>query len=71
MIESGVRLTSALLTGPRPLADLLVVTTGTQLMGEQGRQPNALARPPRLEPLRSELFGTDWVVASRIVPSDA
>jgi len=67
MIESGVRLTQALLAGPRPLADLLIVTAGTQLVGEQGRQPEPLARPPRLEPLRSELFGLDWVVASRVV----
>lgn len=69
MIESGVRLTPALLDGLRPLADLLIVTTGTQLVGEQGRQPEPLARPPGLQPLRSELFGQDWVVASRVLPS--
>lgn len=66
MIEAGPRLISAFLSHEPRLVDLLIVTTGTTIVGEQGRPAVPPTRTVVLEHVKSQLFGPDFVVANRV-----
>jgi len=71
LVESGLRLSEAMLESEPPLVDLLVVTTGHTLGGQTGRAPPPCGRPPKLEHLHTQIFGKDSVVACRISKRDS
>jgi len=73
MIEGGARIIASCLAAPPPgLVDLVIVTVAPVFVGEGG--VGAIApgrkgegRPPRLEHVRTEVFGQDSVVVARPV----
>jgi len=69
MIESGARLTSSLLEASPCFVNCLVVTTGSLFVGNHGRRPPLARSLPRLEHLRTQVFGKDAVVAWQVLPT--
>ncbi|GAA5890088.1 hypothetical protein JCM8208_002694 [Rhodotorula glutinis] len=73
MIEGGARIIASCLAAPPPgVVDLVVVTVAPVLVGEEGVSAMAPRRageggPPRLEHVRTEVFGQDSVVVARPV----
>ncbi|KPV78690.1 uncharacterized protein RHOBADRAFT_41233 [Rhodotorula graminis WP1] len=73
MVEGGARIIASCLAAPPPgIVDLVIVTVAPVLVGEDGVSAVAPRKagqgaPPRLEHVRTELFGQDSVVVVRPV----